>query len=428
MSRARKPTPTRLVDVPKKHVSAGKMPKLARFLNEQRVSLHHLSRCTERAVSGLRNAFDRGQMSYECCLEIKELFEAEGIALPAKLFTTTEGVDCFALRPLRRLSDGRTIAARTHSPLSRDRVIARRLSIHQICPKENPVKPVLTPEAETHFKLDHDPWSDDIRSRDDVFDSPDHAACLAFMEKAARRKSFVAVIGQVGAGKTLVKKDLQRRLSKNFRLIEPQFPDKRSLTPNNLLDAILLTLSAGDKVSLPSHRERKGRRVFEALSATTAQGENAVLLLDEAHDFNREAIRSLKRLHEMQDGYEVLLSIILMGQPELHNLLEDVTLREVSQRVRAYEMRGLNGCTPEYLDFKLKRAGSAIGKIFDPQAVADIEDICKETRTRGPYPLMLHLVCARCMNLAAETGVKLVNRGIVDRIRSTEAAFTKGAR
>jgi type II secretory pathway predicted ATPase ExeA len=96
-------------------------------------------------------------------------------------------------------------------------------------------------------------------------------------------------------------------------------------------------------------------------------------VIDEAHSLPIPTIKHLKRFFELELGFKKLLSIILIGQPELKAKLSERNqdVREVVQRCEMVELAPLDGGRlDEYLKFKFDRLGKPIGEVIDVTAAS----------------------------------------------------------
>lgn len=391
---------------------------LGRLIARSGVNFATLARALDIPRRTLYTALSAAVFSHEMAEDILTVLNASGVPATRRTFRGFTISPPVPPRQLYHLFDGRILRAQgRNAPPQRERAIKLQILQCQLTQEEN-MQP-LSPEARKHFGLNFDPLTDEVRSSEDMFWTREHRAVVDAMLNAARRQSFLAIIGEVGSGKTLCKMEFRENLPENVRIVEPMYPDKAAITPNNLLDAIILDLAGNDKVSIPSRREQKARRVRDILEAAEKEGSSIVLVLDEAHSYNRETIRALKRLHEMERGFARLLGIVLIGQLELLPKLNDPTLREVHQRCAQVIMHGLGTNTGDYLEHKFARAGAKAGKLITPEAIVAIEKLCRHkldgTRWFGPYPLGVNVITKAALNLAARTGEKIVTPEIIDR-------------
>ncbi len=274
-----------------------------------------------------------------------------------------------------------------------------------------------------HFKIFRNPFIDDVQKESDIYMSDEHRYIEAAMLDAARHGGFLAVVGEVGSGKSVMRRRVieQLRRDNDILVIYPQLIDKTKLTAASICEAIIMDISdQRPKIKL----EQKSRQVGQLLLDRSKSGYRACLIIEEAHDLNTQTLKYLKRFHEIEDGHKKLLGIILIGQPELKHMFNEaqhVEMREVIRRVQVAEIRGLNGHLKEYLTLKFKRLNMKIDDIFDDKALAALSKrLSTQDRNNKvishAYPLMVNNMAIRAMNLACDMGEKRVTEEVMNAI------------
>jgi type II secretory pathway predicted ATPase ExeA len=290
-----------------------------------------------------------------------------------------------------------------------------------------PVEPdMLTQDAKRHFKLFRDPFQHDVQTGDDVYINPDIRYVRESAFNAAKLGGMLAVVGESGAGKSVLRRDLIDRIQREghpVRIVQPRVIDKGTLTAGQICEAILDDLRPG--VPVPASLERRARLV-ERLLTESARLQNAhVLLIEEAHDLRVQTLKFLKRFWELEDGFRKLLSIILVGQPELKVKLDERQsweAREVIRRIEIAELPPLDKHLREYLDFKIRRSSPdrSIDDIFDASGIDAIRTRLTHWDGRRTlsmlYPLSINNLATRAINAAAANGVPRVDGAIVAEI------------
>ncbi|MCI0438250.1 MAG: AAA family ATPase, partial [Chloroflexi bacterium] len=201
--------------------------------------------------------------------------------------------------------------------------------------------------------------------------------------------------------------------------IMPRTIDKGRLTAGAICDAIIADISQEHpRRSL----EGKARQIEQLLTGSSRAGHSHVLLIEEAHDLTVNTLKYLKRFWELEDGFRKLLSIILIGQPELKAKLDERQnweAREVIRRCEIAEVSPLNGDLEDYLSLKFKRMSKRLEDIFEPDAFdAMRQRLTLQSRsTKQPismlYPLVVNNLVVKTMNLAAEIGATRISADLV---------------
>jgi type II secretory pathway predicted ATPase ExeA len=241
------------------------------------------------------------------------------------------------------------------------------------------------------------------------------------MLDAARHGGFLAIIGEVGSGKSVMRRMVVEQLKRegDMLVIYPQTIDKTRLTAASICDAIIYDISSEKaKIKL----EDKSRQVQRLLLDRAKSGYRACLVIEEAHDLNVKTLKFLKRFYELEDGYRKLLGIILVGQTELKHLFneaQNVDMREVIRRVQVAEIQGLNGHMRDYLATKFKRVGAKIEDIFSEDSFDALSRRLTSASRDGKgnvshaYPLLVNNYAAKAMNLAFEMGETKVSEEVI---------------
>ncbi len=166
---------------------------------------------------------------------------------------------------------------------------------------------------------------------------------------------FVQLTGEVGTGKTTLCRLLLEQLPENTRI---------ALVLNPRLSPIELLETIGEELKLDlSGRRGSLKGLVDALNAylldAYAQGLRVVLIIDEAQNLSAEALEQVRLLTNLETPTQKLLQIILLGQPELRDLLARDDLRQLAQRITArYHLTPLTSDeTDAYVRHRLSVAG-----------------------------------------------------------------------
>jgi type II secretory pathway predicted ATPase ExeA len=288
-------------------------------------------------------------------------------------------------------------------------------------------KQTLTPAARRHFGLTRDPFADPSTA-EDVFLSPDIRYVREAMYQVARHGGFLAVVGESGAGKSTLREELVDRLQREEQaviVVEPyvlamEGNDQagKTLKAQHIAEAIMAAVSPLAKTK--SSPEARFRQLHEALRDSARAGHSHVLVIEEAHSLPLPTLKHLKRFRELKDGLRPLLSVVLVGQPELKTKLSEHNpeVREVVQRIEVIDLPALDKDLEAYLTHRFKRAGTALDQVLAKDAADALRSKLMPARSSGTllYPLAVHNALTAAMNRAADLGVPQVNAQLVQGV------------
>ncbi|MFW5926637.1 MAG: AAA family ATPase [Wenzhouxiangella sp.] len=211
---------------------------------------------------------------------------------------------------------------------------------------------------EQYFGLEERPFSITPNPRF-VYLSQRHRDALAHLLYGVGQGGsggFVQLTGEVGTGKTTLCRVVLEQVPENTRIALILNP---MLSPAELLRAICVELEIDledTDGSLQQIQDRLNRYLLER----HAEGERVVLIIDEAQNMNRDALEQIRLLTNLETATDKLLQIILLGQPELRELLSRPELRQLAQRITArYHLDPLNREeTERYVRHRLEVAGA----------------------------------------------------------------------
>lgn len=202
-----------------------------------------------------------------------------------------------------------------------------------------------------------------------LFLSRGHREALVRLLYAVEERDLILFTGEIGCGKTTLSRRLMDELDEShYRII--LFVNPR-LTPMEFLRALALRLDVTDPAE---GKTDLLEQIGGALYTFYERDVCPVLVIDEAQLVpHRETFDEIRLLTNFQLDDQNLLSVILMGQPELRKRLAHRAYEPLRQRVgMQYDLRPLSlQETAEYLDFRLETAGGQSG-LFVPQAIERI--------------------------------------------------------
>ena len=221
---------------------------------------------------------------------------------------------------------------------------------------------------------------------------------------------FVLLSGEIGAGKTTV-----------CRCFLEQIPRRCNVAyifnPKLTVEELLKTVCA--EFGVPSSHEGPGQptakdhvdALNEYLLRTHAVGQNNVLIIDEAQNLSAEVLEQLRLLTNLETNERKLLQIVLIGQPELRDMLAQPEMEQLAQRVIArFHLEALSEKeTVHYIRHRLSVAGLRSAEPFDRASMQRIHKL-----SRG-VPRRINLLCDRALLGAYAGGRSRVDTGIVQK-------------
>lgn len=287
---------------------------------------------------------------------------------------------------------------------------------------------MLSPKAKRHFKIFRDPFLDDINGPDDVFMSESQHYVVEAMIQTALVGGITAGIGESGSGKTTLRKFLQNRIARdrqNIRMIFPQTLDKTKLNATAICNAIIKDLEPDTTVR--SGLEAQARQVRDTLLRSDRAGFKHVLMLEEAHDLSIQTMKYLKRFNEIESdtGFGKVLSVVLIGQPELKIKLDANRYPEAREFINRCEIATLDPLHQNvgpYLKHKFARVGIDIASVFSDDAFdairarwTKVDPASREVKTML-YPLIVNNTATHAMNRAADLGLPMVTGDLIKEL------------
>ena len=238
--------------------------------------------------------------------------------------------------------------------------------------------------------------------------SEQHREALAhLLFSTDESSSFIVLTGEVGAGKTTLCRSM---------LEDGVEGNRFALILNPMQSPLELLASACDEFGIAYPADPGIKDLVDALNrwllALNADNEQAILIIDEAQNLGFETLEQIRLLTNLETGSKKLLKIILIGQPELRQMLDRPELRQLSQRVTArYHLAPMTAPeTAAYVRHRLEVAG-ARRPLFTAAALKRVH------RLSGGIPRRINLIADRAL-----TGAYARQRDIVDpRLVATAA-------
>ncbi len=217
-----------------------------------------------------------------------------------------------------------------------------------------------------------------------------HAEALAHLAYGIQESGgFIQLTGEVGTGKTMVVRSLLQQLPANCDMALILNP---RITPAEFLLAICDELH----VAVPEQLTASVKGLVDLLTRflldAHARGRRVVVMVDEAQNLSPDVLEQVRLLTNLETATQKLLQIILVGQPELREVLARPELRQLAQRITGrYHLEALSrGETQAYVRHRLRVAG-ATGEVFTTGALREVH------RLSGGIPRIINVVCDRAL-------------------------------
>ncbi len=254
---------------------------------------------------------------------------------------------------------------------------------------------------------------------DFLFWSPAHRRAYTMLEYGLMTHAPITLItGEVGAGKTTLVQQLLRSLEDGVQVGLISNPNGSRA---ELLRWVLMSLGQ------PAPPEETYVDLFsrfqDFLIAEYAQGRRVVLIFDEAQNLGREALEELRMFTNINSGRDELLQLVLVGQPELRDIVARPDMRQFAQRVASsFHLSAMDRDTVRgYIDHRLKVVGMK-RRIFEEDAVDLIHQVT------GGVPRLVNQLSDLAMVYAFTCGRKRVDATHVRQVLDDGTFFAVNAR
>lgn len=201
------------------------------------------------------------------------------------------------------------------------------------------------------------------------------------------RKGFVQLTGEVGAGKTTLCRAMLEQLDNRYSTALILNP---ILSPDQLMKAIAMEF--GLNGHWPDRLETLAA-INRHLLGLVEHGKEALLIIDEAQDLTDELLEQIRLLSNLETDDRKLLLIVLMGQPELRDRLNNPRLRQLRQRITVrYHLPPLSRFEiAQYVQHRLEVSGAKGAPYFTQPALWRIH------RYSGGIPRLVNAVCDKAL-------------------------------
>jgi general secretion pathway protein A len=218
-------------------------------------------------------------------------------------------------------------------------------------------------------------------------------------------KPVTLLIGEAGTGKTtLIRSALASERCRGVRCV---YVDNPVLESEDFVRLLALKFNLGSDIG--ESKTLLLNKLETVLRERRAQGEISALVVDEAQSLSIGLLEELRLLANMETPTQKLLPLVLAGQPELGDRLEQTELRQLKQRVtlrcelRPFELAD----TADYIATRIRIAGGTASQLFTREAIVVIHE-----SSRG-IPRSINVICDNALLNAMAVTKKRVDRALV---------------
>lgn len=238
-----------------------------------------------------------------------------------------------------------------------------------------------------------------------LYMSARHADALAhLLYGISESGGFIQLTGEIGTGKTTLVRSMLEQAPENADI---------ALILNPQVSALEFLQGICDELGVaPLETSGSTKALVDTLNthllAAHARGRRTVLVVDEAQNLKPEVLEQVRLLTNLETARQKLLQIILIGQPELRELLDRHDLRQLAQRITGrYHLEPLDrDDTARYVDHRLRVAG-APAQLFTPPALRELY------ARAGGVPRLINVLADRALLGAYSRELPQVDRRLV---------------
>jgi general secretion pathway protein A len=243
--------------------------------------------------------------------------------------------------------------------------------------------------------------------------STKHQNALTYLEYGLSEGSgFILLTGDIGAGKTTLVRYLLNKVEKDIEV---------GVLFNTNVDSDELLALVMQEFGLTSSLASKSAYldiIFHHLIERYAHGKRVLLIIDEAQSLSVSALEEVRMLSNLQTDDQLLLQVMLVGQPELKRKLNAKGLTQLSQRIGVHYHLGTlsHEETREYIAFRLQKVGGALD-IFDEGAM----DLVFQA-SQG-IPRVVNLLCDTALVYAYGESASRIGADVVSQVIRDKEGF-----
>jgi type II secretory pathway predicted ATPase ExeA len=192
----------------------------------------------------------------------------------------------------------------------------------------------------------------------------------------------------------------------------------KTLKSTHIAEAILAAVAPLERPKQSS--EARFAQLHKCLKESHNSSYKHCLIIEEAHSLPIPTLKHLKRIYELELGYTKLVSIILIGQPELLEKLSErnAQVREFVQRCEVATLTPIDVANlGDFINHRVGRLGKKTADIIDDTGISEIvKRLCNRNGASQLYPLAVGNFLVAAMNLAANIGMPIIDADVVREV------------
>jgi general secretion pathway protein A len=260
---------------------------------------------------------------------------------------------------------------------------------------------------EAFFKFQHKPFSL-LPDPDFLFLSSRHAIGLSLLEYSLTGQAgFCVITGEIGSGKTTLVRAFLGRVGREFTV------GLISNTHHSLKDIAAWAMAAFGQKATGTHPAETYQELMAYLIAEYGSGRQCILIVDEAQNLSIEVLEELRLLSNINSGKDLLLQVVLVGQPELLEKLRRPELSQFAQRIAvSHHLTPLPFAeTRRYIEHRVKIAGCD-RPLFTEMAMGAVQYFS------GGIPRLINSICDMALVYGFADEQQIINEDLVFRVVS----------
>lgn len=234
-----------------------------------------------------------------------------------------------------------------------------------------------------------------------------HRNALTFLEYGlAEKVGFVMLTGEIGIGKTTLIRHILNQIETDM--------DVAVIFNTNILSTDLIPLILNEfeiKYDDGISKAKALDILYNALIEKYAAGRKVLLIIDEAQNLSDDVLEEIRMLSNLQTDDELLLQIIIVGQPNLRDKIQSPRLEQFAQRISvSYHLSAMNlKETNAYIAYRLEKAGGSPG-LFSGEVIEKIFE------ASAGIPRTINLLCDAALVYGYADGTNQITLDILEQV------------